>query len=139
MITDLPHLLHIAQHFRAEKKVRFKIREIHNGRFKECDYNMHKYKDNQNCSMFVLPGRVLIIRKTMRIFAPCFLTDASKTACLATLLKYNITIIDKYNANVNMKDRTISEPLNTKLNKLKKTNIEAFFYWYKIYKIISNK
>jgi hypothetical protein len=27
-------LTHIAQHFRAEKKVRLKIREIHNGRFK---------------------------------------------------------------------------------------------------------
>ena len=26
-----------------------------------------------------------------------------------------------------------SEAFNTKLNKLKKSNAEAFFYWYKIY------
>jgi hypothetical protein len=67
------------------------------------------------------------------------ITDASKTACLATMLKHNIVIIDKYNANINMRDRTISEPLNTKLNKLKKTNIEAFFYWYKIYEMVRNR
>jgi hypothetical protein len=67
------------------------------------------------------------------------ITDASKTACLATILKHNIAIIDKYNANINMRDWTISEPLNTKLNKLKKTNIEAFFYWYKIYEMVINR
>jgi len=30
-----------------------------------------------------------------------------------------------------IKDWTISNPLYNKLNKLKKTNPEAFFYWYK--------
>jgi hypothetical protein len=67
------------------------------------------------------------------------ITDASKTAYLATLLKYNITTIDKYDANIDMRDWVISEPLNTKLNKLKKTNTEAFYCWYKIYEIIRNK
>jgi predicted nucleotidyltransferase component of viral defense system len=61
------------------------------------------------------------------------ITDASKTAYLATLLKYNITTIDKYAPNIDMRDWIITEPLNTKLNKLKKTNTEAFYYWYKIY------
>ncbi|GHT52808.1 hypothetical protein AGMMS49982_14010 [Bacteroidia bacterium] len=30
---------------------------------------------------------------------------------------------------------TIAAPLSTRLNKLKKSNPEAFFYWYKIYEI----
>jgi predicted nucleotidyltransferase component of viral defense system len=64
------------------------------------------------------------------------ITDASKTAYLATLLKHNIMTVDKYDANINMRDWGISESLlNTKLNKLKKTNTEAFYYWYKIYEI----
>jgi hypothetical protein len=63
------------------------------------------------------------------------ITDASKTAYLATLLKYNVTTIDKYDATIDMRDWTISAPLNTKLNKLKKTNAEAFYYWYKIFSV----
>jgi hypothetical protein len=34
-----------------------------------------------------------------------------------------------------LKDWLIAEPMNTKLNKLKKSNPEAFFYWYKIYEL----
>jgi hypothetical protein len=67
------------------------------------------------------------------------ITDASKTAYLTTLLKHNIMTVDKYALNIDMRDWTISEPLNTKLNKLKKTNTEAFHYWYKIYEIIRNR
>ena len=64
------------------------------------------------------------------------ITDASKTAYLATLLKYNATTIDKYDANIDVRNWTISAPLNTKLNKLKKTNTEAFYYWYKVFNLI---
>jgi hypothetical protein len=34
-----------------------------------------------------------------------------------------------------MKDWQINGPMNNKLNKLKKSNPEAFFYWFKIYEI----
>ena len=34
---------------------------------------------------------------------------------------------------------TIENPLPTKLNKLKKNNREAFFYWWKVNEIIKNK
>ncbi len=34
-----------------------------------------------------------------------------------------------------LKDWLISEPMNNKLNKLKKSSPEAFFYWYKIYEL----
>ncbi len=38
-----------------------------------------------------------------------------------------------------MKDWIIDKPVNTKLNKLKKSNPEAFFYWYKIYQLRKQK
>ena len=37
-----------------------------------------------------------------------------------------------------LRDAVINEPLNTKLNKLKKSNIEAFFYWNEIAKMTQN-
>jgi hypothetical protein len=58
---------------------------------------------------------------------------ASKAAYMATLIKHNATSLDKFEHLQQLTDWIISEPLNTKLNKLKKSNPEAFFYWYKIY------
>lgn len=60
------------------------------------------------------------------------ITHASKAAYLATLIKYDILAIKKFESPVQIKDWSIGEPLNNKLNKLKKTNPEAFFYWYQI-------
>lgn len=62
-------------------------------------------------------------------------THASKAAYIATILKYNENTIEKYTTPALLKDWTITEPLNNKLNKLKKSNTEAFFYWYKIYNL----
>ena len=58
---------------------------------------------------------------------------ASKAAYMATLIKHNASSFDKFEHLQQLKDWTISEPFNTKLNKLKKSNPEAFFYWYKIF------
>lgn len=63
---------------------------------------------------------------------------ASKAAYLSTLIQYNAEDIIKFENPNEMKNWLISEPLNTKLNKLKKSNPEAFFYWYKIYELRSN-
>lgn len=63
------------------------------------------------------------------------ITQASKTAYLITLIKYEKTEIEKYDNQIQMKDWQINEPMNNKLNKLKKSNPEAFFYWFKIYEI----
>ena len=63
------------------------------------------------------------------------ITHASKAAYMAILIKNNAVAIDKFDNLQQLKDCTIGEPLNTKLNKLKKSNPEAFFYWYKIYEI----
>ena len=64
--------------------------------------------------------------------------QASKIAYLVTLIKYEKTEIEKYDKKVQMKDWLIDKPINNKLNKLKKSNPEAFFYWFKIYEIKKN-
>lgn len=63
------------------------------------------------------------------------ITHASKVAYISALIKHDTTTIEKYSGSIQMKDWVISEPLNTKLNRLKKSNPEAFFYWYKIYNL----
>lgn len=65
------------------------------------------------------------------------IVHASKAAYLATLIKENTSKIEKFNNPLQMKDWTILEPMNTKLNRLKKSNPEAFFYWYKISQILN--
>ncbi len=63
------------------------------------------------------------------------IAHASKAAYLSALIQHNAKTIDKFRNPNEMKDWLISEPLNNKLNKLKKSNTEAFFYWYKIYEL----
>ena len=57
------------------------------------------------------------------------ITYASKAAYMAIVIKYGQKEIKKFDASKiqDMKDWLIKEPISTKLNKLKKTNPEAFF------------
>lgn len=64
------------------------------------------------------------------------ITLASKAAYIATLIKKDAKEIEKFENPKQLKDWQISEPMNNKLNKLKKSNPEAFFYWHKIYELI---
>ncbi len=78
-----------------------------------------------------------IQRVTRFIFSESYHLDkaiihASKAAYLATLIKQNADSIEKFSNPLIMKEWNIEEPMNTKLNRLKRTNPEAFFYWYKI-------
>jgi predicted nucleotidyltransferase component of viral defense system len=63
------------------------------------------------------------------------ITGASKSAYLSALIKYDAKKVEKFKDPLELKDWLIAEPMNTKLNKFKKSNPEAFFYWYKIYKL----
>jgi hypothetical protein len=54
---------------------------------------------------------------------------------LTTLIKHDAKTMEKYNNSVQMEDWVIEQPLNSWLNKLKKSNPEAFFCWYRIYKL----
>jgi hypothetical protein len=60
------------------------------------------------------------------------ITHATKAAYLAILIQKDADRIEKFTDPLLMKDWVISEPMNTRLNKLIKSNPEAFFYWYKI-------
>ncbi len=65
------------------------------------------------------------------------IVNASKAAYLSVLIANGImkaTRFDPQNME-HLREAVIREPLPTKLNKLKKTNVEAFFYWNEIYNI----
>jgi hypothetical protein len=64
------------------------------------------------------------------------IVHASKAAYLATLIKVDATKIEKFNNPLQMKEWEISDPMWPRLNRLKKSNPKAFFYWYKIHEII---
>ncbi|HOY12434.1 MAG TPA: nucleotidyl transferase AbiEii/AbiGii toxin family protein [Saprospiraceae bacterium] len=63
------------------------------------------------------------------------IADASKAAYLATLIRLNVITIAKYENPLQLANWQIGDPLSNKLNKLKRSNPEAFFYWYKIYEL----
>lgn len=59
------------------------------------------------------------------------IVSASKAAYLSTLISTNAEKIEKYTVPMQVKDWFLTDPKYNKLNGLKKTNTEAFFYWYK--------
>lgn len=60
---------------------------------------------------------------------------SAKAAYLATAIEKKITVLEKYREPLQVKDWIIEQPFYTRLNKLKKSNPEAFFYWYKVYEL----
>lgn len=66
------------------------------------------------------------------------IVNASKAAYLSKLIEKGITKVVHYNPEnvMSLADVTLSTPLPTKFNKFKKNNIEAFFYWSEIQKIM---
>lgn len=61
------------------------------------------------------------------------ITHAARVAYISALIKWDAPI-EKY-ASQDMSEWKIEAPANTKLNKLKKTNTEAFYYWCKYYQM----
>ena len=57
---------------------------------------------------------------------------ASKAAYLSAMILHDAKVVELFKDPMELKDWLIAEPMNTKLNKMKKSNPEAFFYWYKI-------
>lgn len=68
------------------------------------------------------------------------ITYAAKTAYIATVIKYEQKLIDKFDIkNIQeMKEWQIDGHLSNKLNKLKKSNPEAFFYLYRMSAIMAS-
>ncbi len=62
--------------------------------------------------------------------------SASKAAYLSKLILSDAISFEKFEAPLQIKDWTIENPSFSKLNKLKKSNPQAFFYWHKIVNLI---
>lgn len=67
------------------------------------------------------------------------ITHATKAAYLSVLIKHNALNFDKFSPSYKMDNWKIDLPYNTKLNKLKKSNAEAFFYWLKMFELDNKK
>jgi hypothetical protein len=60
------------------------------------------------------------------------ITDAAKAAYLSKAIQYKIEAFETYSNPAQVTDFVIDQSFNSKLNKLKKSNPEAFFYWYQV-------
>lgn len=66
------------------------------------------------------------------------ITDASKAAYLATCLQFGKTEIQRYSGEpADLANLTIGSPLHIRLNRLRTTNPEAFFYWAKTNELLN--
>jgi len=64
------------------------------------------------------------------------IVQASKAAYMAKLLAHKATGFYRFDGNpMPMKDWLIEAPFYTRLNRLKKSNPEAFYYWYRVYEL----
>jgi len=61
------------------------------------------------------------------------ITHVARAAYLVKLIEIGENNIVRFESPQQIIDWKIEAPLDTRLNKLKKTNPEAFFYWYQIY------
>ena len=64
------------------------------------------------------------------------IVHASKTAYLAKLIELNKNNSAHFENALQVKDWSIEQPFFTRLNRLKKSNPQAFFYWYKTYELV---
>jgi hypothetical protein len=67
------------------------------------------------------------------------ITHAAKAAYIASVIKFGVKYFNHFNKELDMKDWIITEPMNTKLNKIRKTDPEAFFYLHQMSEIVKNK
>lgn len=67
------------------------------------------------------------------------ITHASKAVYLSALLRNKSKEIKRYNDISDIDGLLIDQPFNTKLNKLKKSNPEAFYYWYQTAQIMKQQ
>lgn len=65
--------------------------------------------------------------------------DASKAAYIAKVIEHKTNGLQKFTDPMETRDLIIDQAFNSKLNKLKKSNPEAFFYWYQIYMLEKEK
>ena len=66
------------------------------------------------------------------------IVNAAKAAYLSKMIEMGVTDVQHYSPDddAELISSMVEYPLPTKLNKLKKTNTEAFFYWNEIQKLM---
>ena len=79
----------------------------------------------------------MIIKESLHIDKA--ITFASKAAYISALIKVNNAEIEKFKSPKELSDWTIGEPFWPRLNRLKKSNPEAFFYWYKVHELMTER
>lgn len=92
------------------------------GKVGECNFSEIQ-KGIERVKQFIISERFLIDNAILA---------ASKTAYIATMIKYKKSDLQRFNKNLNVRDILIKNPEYNKLNKLKKNNREAFWYWWQI-------
>ena len=60
------------------------------------------------------------------------IVDSAKAAYAATCIEKGVFDINKFSMSEITKDMIIGKKLPSRLNRLKKSNAEAFYYWYLI-------
>jgi hypothetical protein len=99
-------------------------------------------RQNQGKSDFNILHRGIIQVKPF-IFSEQFhlekaITYAAKAAYIASVIKFGVKHFSRFSKELDMKDWIITEPMNTKLNKIKKTDPEAFYYLYQMSEIVKS-
>jgi hypothetical protein len=93
-------------------------------------------RQNQGKANFEILSKGIIQVKPFIFSEPFHLekaiTYAAKAAYIATLIKYDMKQLNRFQPSIDMRDWTIIAPMNTKLNKIKKSDPEAFYYLYQI-------
>lgn len=64
------------------------------------------------------------------------IVDSAKAAYLATLIQFGSNEVEHYDGNSSLLGNMVITSLNNRLNRLKLSNPEAFFYWYKTDRIL---
>lgn len=64
------------------------------------------------------------------------IVHAAKAAYLSKLIEFKINTPERFENAIQIKDWAIVQPFFTRLNKLKKSNPQAFFYWYKTFELV---
>jgi predicted nucleotidyltransferase component of viral defense system len=93
-----------------------------NGNFVEIQKGIERVKQ------FIISERFLIDNTIIA---------ASKAAYMAALIKSDNIEIMRFNKSINISEISITNPTYNKLNKLKKSNSEAFWYWGQVTKLLT--
>jgi len=65
------------------------------------------------------------------------MVSAAKAAYITVILRSNERQLRRYNNPKEIANWNIEQPFETRLNKLKKSNPEAFFYWYQTFELMT--